>query len=351
MENIIFIADCKYFKNISGKTNYNFINYIKNDNNKYKIHIFYTNENINQVNNYIKNMVKPKIIIFFDVNSFQTNTQKFGFLFSHNIPIYVFLDDTYYISSRTSKCRYIRKSNGLIFWYKNDLITNSYKRFFPNKHIKNVDSRYVNTNIYKDYKLEKKYDILIYGTRNILYNYKSEALDNFKNYVEKYENYYNVIINKKINFYPLRSKIENILLKNKHKYNLKIIQERTINGTICVNEDLSKLINQSYLTLACPSICDVLFHKHLEIPASKSVILGNYPSEYKNLFEGNIVEVNEFMSEEEILNIIDNALGDKDKLLEMSDRLYNKVHEEHNLNKAKECFNNVIDDIINIHYN
>ena len=351
MENIIFIADYYFFKNACGKTSYNFINYIKNNNNKYKIHIYYTDEDINKVNDEIRSMVKPKIIIFFDINAFQPNTQKFGFLFTYDIPIYVFLDDTYYISTLTSKCDYINRSNGLIFWYKNDLIINSYKRFFPNKYIKNIDSRYVNTDIYKDYKLEKKYDILIYGSRNFLYDYKKQDLDSIQNYIKKYENYYNTIIDYKINFYPLRSKIENILLKNSHKYNLKIIEERTIDGNLCTNEDLSILINQSYLALACSSIADVLFHKYLEITASKSVILGNYPSDYKDLFEGNMIEVSEFMSEEEILNIIDNALSNKDKLLEMSDRLYNKVHEEHNLYKAKESFNKVIDDIINTHYN
>ena len=41
------------------------------------------------------------------------------------------------------------------------------------------------------------------------------------------------------------------------------------------------------------------------------------------------------MNDEEILNIIDNALSNKNKLLEMSDRLYNKVHEEHNLYKEQ----------------
>jgi hypothetical protein len=32
------------------------------------------------------------------------------------------------------------------------------------------------------------------------------------------------------------------------------------------------VINQSYLTISCSSIADVLLHKHLEISASKSVI-------------------------------------------------------------------------------
>jgi len=85
----------------------------------------------------------------------------------------------------------------------------------------------------------------------------------------------------------------------------------------------------------------------MEIPASNSVILGKYPSEYKDLFEGNIIEVDEFMEDEKIINIIDDALSDKNKLLEMSQRLYNKVHAEHNFNKAIEDFNDVACRIIN----
>ena len=106
------------------------------------------------------------------------------------------------------------------------------------------------------------------------------------------------------------------------------------------------LINQSYLTVACPSIADVMMHKFMEISASKSVILGKYPSDYKDLFEGNIVELDEFMDEDQIVQIIENALADKVKLEEMSERLYKKVHEEHNLRKASENFERVIDDII-----
>jgi hypothetical protein len=345
MENIVFIADYYFYKNSIGKTNYYFINNIKNNNDKYNIHIFYTDDDINKINEDILK-IKPKLIIFFECNSFQQQTTKFSFVFQLKIPVFIFLDDSYYISSITSKCPYINNSNGLIFWYKNNIIINSYKKVFPYKYILNLDSRYVNTDIYKDYKLEKKYDILIYGTRNFSYDYKNEKLDTIQNYIKKYEEYYDTIINSKISFYPLRSKIENILLQNNHKYNLKILEEKTIDLPNTANEELSMLINQSYLTLSCPSIADVLLHKHLEITASNSVILGSYPSDYKELFEGNVIEINEFMSNEEILNIIDNALANKDKLLEMSKRIYNKVHEKHNLNKAQESFNKTIDNIL-----
>ena len=336
---ILFIADFYFYKNVTGKTSFNFINYISNNCNNHIIKIIYTDENIELANKNIVNF-NPDLIIFFEINAFQSNTKKFDFVFKLNKKIFVFLDDSYYITSITGNCPFINQCNGLLFWYNNTEIINSYLEKFPNKIVKNFNSRFINTEIYKDYKLEKKYDILIYGTRNFFYNYKQEELIPIQKYYIK-----NNIIEEKINFYPLRNKLENLLNLNKNKYNIISINEACCYDAIISNEELSKLINQSYLTVSCSSIADVLFHKHLEITASKSVILGQTPSDYKNLFEGNIIEVNEFMTDEEILNIIDSALNDKEKLVTMSNILYEKVQNEHHLNKAVENFKNIIDQI------
>jgi hypothetical protein len=343
MDKLVFIADYYFYKNSLGKTSYNFVNYLTINNN-YEIKLFYTDEDTTIVQNKI-NEFNPKMIIVFEINAFQANTRKFNFIFDLNIPIYLFLDDTYYISSLTANCEYTKLVNGFIFWYKNDMIKKSYEIKYPLKKIMNISSRYVNTNIYKDYGLPKIYDILLYGTRNFKYNYKNEEIIPIQMWISKYENVNNVTINNKINFYPLRFKLENIFKNNTHKYNVKILNESTIDGAKIANENLSKLINQSYLTVACSSLADVLLHKHFEITASKSVILGSYPTDYKNLFDGNIVEVNEFMSDDEILSIIDDALKNKDKLAEMADRIYDKVRAEHNLDKAVESFNDVITQI------
>jgi hypothetical protein len=84
----------------------------------------------------------------------------------------------------------------------------------------------------------------------------------------------------------------------------------------------------------------------MEIPASNSVILGSYPSDYEDLFKGNIVEVNEFMDDETIVRIIDDALSDKRRLLDMSESLCKKIHQEHNLLKASENFSQIVDHML-----
>ena len=343
MNNIILIPDDHFFKNHHTTVRIDMLNSIKNNNLEYNVTIIYSDHDINDAINIISNL-QPKLIIFMDINCFRDNSKRFDFVFNLNIPIYIFIEDTYYITT-TSSCPYVNKCNGIIFWYKNELLIKSYKKFFPYKTITNVDSRFINTNIYKDYKLEKKYDILLYGSRNFCYPYRQQNLESVQNYIKKYEefNNCNVDLYTKLDIYLLRTKLENILIKHSHKYNLKFCP---IQGDYVFNEELSKLINQSYLTIVCSTICDVMVFKHLEIAASKSVILGSYPSDYKDLFEGNIVKVNEFMNEEEIINIIDNALSNKDKLNEMSERLYNKVHNEHNLQKAQESFNNLFSELI-----
>jgi hypothetical protein len=347
MDNIFFICNTHFFKNHHTTVRIDLLNSIKLNNNKYNINIYFDNEDINYVNNDIINL-KPKLIIFFDINSFSKSLQRFDFIFNLNIPTFIFIEDTYYINT-TSSCPYVQKTNGIIFWYKNQDLINSYKRRFPKKIITSIDSRFVNTNIYKDYKLEKKYDILLYGCRDFKYPYRIQDIDSVQRYIQKYENINNITVTNEtlLNFYSLRLRLLNLLERNPDKYKLKICPEQ---GDYVYNAELSKLINQSYLTIVCSSIFDVMLFKHLEIPASKSVILGSYPSNYKELFDGNIIEVNEFMSDEEIINIIDMALENKDKLLKMSETIYNKVHEEHNLNKAQESFNKTIDDIITFLY-
>lgn len=337
---IVFIADEHFYKNSKGKTSHNFINYLAKSV-EYKVTIFYTDDNVTNVIDKI-NIIKPKIIIIFEINAFQEKTKEFNIVFNLNIPIYLFLDDTYYITSITSKCPYTQLVTGFIFWYNNDLINTSYKIKFPNKQILNFNSRYVNTNVYKDYKLPKKYDILLYGNRNFKYNYKDEEIISIQNWIKKYEKNYNTVINNKIDFYPLRIKLESILKKLQYKYNILILPEGTIDNSKIVNEELSKLINQSYLTIACSSIADVLLHKHLEIPASRSVILGNIPNNYKDIFQNNIIEINEFMTDNEIIKIIDNALEDKKELELKASRIYEKIITEYSLDNAIKDFNKLM---------
>ena len=99
--------------------------------------------------------------------------------------------------------------------------------------------------------------------------------------------------------------------------------------------------------MACCGRSNVAFAKYFEISASYSAILGNIPTDYEDLFKHNIVEVTEWMTDEEILNIIDKALEDKEKLWEMTKRLGDRVHQECDLNAGTKNMDDVFKKIYN----
>jgi len=343
MKNIVFLSEHGHFRDWTGKSYYDLITYVKQNNISWNITLFWDDEPEDLLFKKIKSL-NACLIIYFSTEMTIRADIKINLINNLKIPVYFTLLDMFY----PSKMFVPDIGKGLIHFGNHKAYEKFYKTAFPNKNILCFSSRFINVNKFKDYQLEKKYDILIYGTRTFKSSYKKEKIDSIQSYIKKYENYNNTIIdiNADIYFYPLRVKIENILNKLTSKYKVLILPEKCIYDATIANEELSMLINQSYLTIACPSIADVLMHKFLEIAASKSVILGKYPSDYKDLFEGNMIEVDEFMEDEKIIKIIDDALSDKKKLEEMSERLYKRVHEEHNFDKAIENFNEVMDKIL-----
>jgi len=303
------------------------LNYLINIKNVYKL----SKNNIVQLDNYI-NKYNIKIIIQFciGVSTYNNIDKKIN---KH----YVYILDNHNFNNQNI--------NNIILPYQNNLLKSTYLT----KNILNFKSRYFDNKVFKDHKLEKKYDILIYGTRNFPYNIlNNENLQVIINYKKDYKKKFNKECPNKIDFYELRTKLENILIKYRHKYNIRILDNgKNIKSYPITGENLSKLINQSYMTVCCSSVCDLLFYKHLEIPASNSVILGDYPSDYEETFKDNIVKIDKFMSEEEIINKIDEALSDKKSLLEKSQKLHDIIHKEHCLENSIEDFKNIIDKIQN----
>ena len=234
------------------------LNYLINIKNVYKL----SKNNIGQLDNYI-NKYNIKIIIQFciGVSTYNNIDKKIN---KH----YVYILDNHNFNNQNI--------NNIILPYQNNLLKSTYLT----KNILNFKSRYFDNKVFKDHKLEKKYDILIYGTRNFPYNIlNNENLQVIINYKKDYKKKFNKECPNKIDFYELRTKLENILIKYRHKYNIRILDNgKNIKSYPITGENLSKLINQSYMTVCCSSVCDLLFYKHLEIPASNSVILGDYPN-------------------------------------------------------------------------
>ena len=107
---------------------------------------------------------KYDIIVFFDIDIIGYPI-KYKSLFNRNIPICSSSIDYFKLNSCIN-CKYINKCDAILFLYKSKFLINDYKNAFPNKIISNINSRYINTEIFQNYNLNKQYDILIYGNRD-----------------------------------------------------------------------------------------------------------------------------------------------------------------------------------------
>jgi len=275
---IILIAENKHYRDWTGKTYSDMLLHYTNKS-KNSIDIIYTDQHVKYNKAWFIDK-KPDVIVFLD-----TDTLRFASRFSHvfelDCKIFASSLDFFYFND-CIKCPWIKRSTGLLhFGHATKLLT-SYKQYFPNKIIKSFKGRFINSERYRNYNLEKKYDILIYGTRNVINNIEQHNAD--KDYKQTWEKHNNQLLSNKYNFYPLRKKIEKILLKHKDRYRTRILTPACIFDASVANEDLSKLINQSWLTLSCCTRADIPMSKYFEIAASYSGILGNIPSDYNDLF-------------------------------------------------------------------
>ena len=200
-------------------------------------------------------------------------------------------------------CKYLTKYNfnGLITPYHKtetlDYVLSKIKIKIIHMH-HHIDDKY-----FKKYNLKKKYDIFVFGTINT--------------------------------HYPFRQKLNNILKKNKDKFNI-LFWSKFRNyfrfESNKSNNQLSKAMNQSWLTICTSGKFNMLFGKYFEASMSNSTICGNMPIDGKNIWNDNYINLDYSMSEDEIINVLENALKYKSSLLKKSNIMYSKMNEFH-LNK------------------
>ena len=186
----------------------------------------------------------------------------------------------------------------------NNLITPYFKnngiKFIKSK-IKNIKIFYlphhINSDFFKNYNLEKEYDIFLFG-------------------------------NISPKFYPFRNRIFKLLTKNKDKFNFKFIDGiRTyfkFNEKVS-NSNLSKMINKSWITICTSSKYNLILGKYIETAMSNSVICGNIPTDGLSTFKNNIIEINDKMTDNQILEIIQSYLVNKKKLEKLSTNCCKKM--------------------------
>lgn len=341
MKNILILAKMHRFQKQVSTNRFHFLNFLNSKPN-IKVIDDLPNLDINQI---IQQLITQNWIVSIIVNYCVSCRQYFGEIEIKNIsrtkiPKILYMEDYQSINGIKKLVRKYRFSKVLI-GARHPRIQNEMRLSLPN-HVRISEyEHYIDTNVFKDYDLKKKYDILMYG-----------------NISGKY--------------YPLRKRLFKLLQIIRPYCRIKIIsnpEDYKLNGTekTYIGKDLAMLINQSYFTIGCAGrstfgkqyeelpnvvgsiankqrikiamkmpqnkahIYDMFVKKYFEIPLCNSIIIGDIPNGYKRLFNpSNIVLITNNMTDKQILLTIRQAFKEKTRLLEATNNLANKIRKIYN---------------------
>jgi hypothetical protein len=111
--------------------------------------------------------------------------------------------------------------------------------------------------------------------------------------------------------YPFRKRLFD-LLKNNEIIKVTYIEHPKIFDEKTCDKGLALLLNRSKIAISTKSIYDYFLAKYIEITLCNCKLAGNIPTDYKNIFSKNMLELNEKMSDEKILNVLCDYLKNYD---------------------------------------
>ena len=342
MKNILILAKMHRFQKQVSTNRFHFLNFLNSKPN-IKVIDDLPNLDINQI---IQQLMTQNWEVSIIVNYCVSCRQYFGEIEIKNIsrikiPKILYMEDYQSINGIKKLVHKYRFSKVLI-GARHPRIQNEMLISLPN-HVRISEyEHYIDTTVFKDYDLKKKYDILMYG-----------------NISGKY--------------YPLRKRLFKLLQIIRPYCRIKMIsnpEDYKLNGTekTYIGKDLAMLINQSYFTIGCagrstfgkqyeelPSmvggphasrqrikiamkmpqnkahIYDMFVKKYFEIPLCNSIIIGDIPNGYKRLFNpSNIVLITNNMTDKQILLTIRRAFKEKTRLFEATNNLASKIRQIYN---------------------
>ena len=177
-----------------------------------------------------------------------------------------------------------------------------------------VVPHHIDAELYKDRELPKIYDVLFYGNTN----------------PERY---------------PFRHRLRRLLAGSNLK--VRIIEypgAHVFDDERCA-EGLARIINQSEISIAAPPIGDYLVAKYFEISAAGSVVAGRMPAQGRPIWKENYVQLEEDMSDEEILRRLAVALKDKASLRHKREVMGRIIRQEYSLDRYVERLMGVLQEI------
>ncbi len=177
-----------------------------------------------------------------------------------------------------------------------------------------VIPHHIDTELYKDRELPKIYDVLFYGNTN----------------PERY---------------PFRNRLQRLLASSGLK--VRIIDHpgaHVFDEERCA-EGLARIINQSEISIATPTAGDYLVAKYFEISAAGSVIAGKMPTQGRHIWKEHYVQLEEDMSDVEILGRLTAALKDRDSLQRNRQVMGQVIRQEYSLDRYVERLTAVLNEI------
>lgn len=153
------------------------------------------------------------------------------------------------------------------------------------------------------------------------------------------------------NAYPLRHKIKQMLIRLKKETKLRIVIKTYRNPLDrkkvgIPRQKLGHWFNRSWLSVVTNSKYNYLVKKYFEISASKSVILGNMPSQGQPMFGENYIQFNKNLTYQQFKKKILKNLRQKEKLIKMAEHNYNIIHNNYLEDLQKEKLNKIYNNIL-----
>jgi hypothetical protein len=312
---IIIIANHKGLNSRPDKLDYNFFEYLK-QNSKNKIYLFEVEEK-NKIIEIID--IQTIIIVFSCMPDYlhEFKNKKIYFIYDLNCKCY------YKCNGSNKKCLFINQLNyinqnnfDIIFYKYQTYITEHIIKtdLNPSRYIKFPHMMFENPRDINFTCNEKKYDILFYGSTIPIY-------------------------------YPFRNRLYYLLQKNQDKFNILFLpyNKKKNPENIISGHDLYRLIKQSYLTISTKLLNNILVSKYYEIGLYGSTVLGDYPDLEDEIFlKNNMIYIDNSMTDEEIINIIQYALSDKQKLKEYSNNTIEYISNNYCREQGVQYFDNII---------
>lgn len=274
-----------------------------------------------------------------------------GLIFTREVLTKLTLNDLY------KKIKYVSKIPNVVYLF-HDLHDYSIDNDYLNKSMRKINGKTAIIPILEDNEAKRLYD-KIFRENNIKYLISQcdcPEYDFFVKYLKTIKDFY--VINhgysnkffKPIPFkkeydilfygrnfaavYPFRNRLLNIFKNLKIRVHVVNYKKKIYGKELC------KLINKSWLCIACVSNFSYFVRKYLEISACNAVVLGDINGQGFNIIGTNMVYVNNNMSNNAIINKALYYLQNKDILAAIS---FNKLE-----NIEKENYESVIDKIKNI---